>query len=158
MRWCSLFIIILTLSFSWTLAASAGTESEFDFAKSLYKDGMYGAAARQFEQFVLDHPESERASEAQFLTAGAHFLSGAMAEALSGYERFIVRHPDDLRIPEARMKRGECLSELGRFADAAEVFSDLRKLFPTGDFSDRAQLEAGKIFGGSETPNEQPKC
>jgi TolA-binding protein len=144
MRWCSLFIISLILS--WTLAASAGTEAEFDFAKSLYKDGMYGAAARQFEQFVRDHPASERASEAQFLTAGSHFLSGAMEEALSGYERFIVRYPDDLRIPEARMKRGECLSELGRFADAAEVFSDLRKLFPTGDFADRALLEAGRAF------------
>ena len=144
MRRCSLFILSLTLS--WTLAASAGTEAEFDFAKSLYKDGMYGAAARQFEQFVRDHPASERASEAQFLAAGSHFLSGAMAEALSGYERFIVRHPDDLRIPEARMKRGECLSELGRFADAAEVFSDLRKLFPTGDFADRALLEAGRNF------------
>jgi TolA-binding protein len=144
MRWCSLFIISLILSFS--LAASAGTEAEFDFAKSLYKDGMYGAAARQFEQFVRDHPASERAAAAQFLAAGAHFWSGAMEEALSGYERFIVRHPDDLRIPEARMKRGACLSELGRFADAAEVFSDLRKLFPTGDFADRALLEAGRNF------------
>ena len=142
MRRCGLFILSLTLF--WTLAASAGTEAEFDFAKSLYKDGMYGAAARQFEQFVRDHPASERAAAAQFLAAGAHFLSGAMVEALSGYERFIVRHPDDLRIPEAQMKRGECLSELGRFADAAEVFSDLHKLFPTGDFADRALLEAGR--------------
>ncbi|RKY71413.1 MAG: hypothetical protein DRP97_02075, partial [Candidatus Latescibacterota bacterium] len=144
MRWGSLFILSLTLS--WTLAASAGTEAEFDFAKNLYKDGMYEAAARQFEQFVRDHPASERAAEAQFLTAESYFRSGAMEEALSGYERFIVRHPDDLRIAEAQMKRGECLSELGRFADAAEVFSDLRKLFPTGDFADQALLEAGKNF------------
>ncbi|MFH1009246.1 MAG: tetratricopeptide repeat protein [Candidatus Latescibacterota bacterium] len=136
--------LLIVLAISLALAAPAAGQEEFDFAKSLYKDGMYGAAARQFEQFVRDHPESERAPEAQFLAAGAHFQSGALSEALSGYERFIVRNPDDLRIPEAQMNRGISLTGLGRFSDAAEVFTDLEKLFPTGDFADRALLEAGR--------------
>jgi outer membrane protein assembly factor BamD len=112
----------------WLVAGCAGSDEPEYVERSverLYNDALdelkakkYKAAAELFEEVERQHPYSEWATRAQFMSAYAHYMRSEYDDAIIALGRFIELHPGSEDVAYAYYLRGlsyyEQVSDIGR--------------------------------------------
>ncbi|HER43423.1 MAG TPA: tetratricopeptide repeat protein, partial [Candidatus Eisenbacteria bacterium] len=132
--------IVLALSAS---RLAAGELEELDFAKKLMRDGLYMAAAEEFQRFAERYPGSTHRPEALARAGEAFMKAGKANEALDVFDSYLeayISGPDACRV---RFHRGRIFKALKRYAESADEFLLVADGYPECSLVDQALLEAG---------------
>jgi len=122
---------------------AAGELEELNFAKKLMRDGLYVAAAEEFQRFAERYPGSPHRAEALSQAGEAYMKAGKANEALGAFDTYMESYasgPDACRV---RFHRGRILKALKRYADSADEFLQLADTYLDCALVDQALLEAG---------------
>jgi tol-pal system protein YbgF len=92
--------------------------------------GMLPTAQRAFEQFIREHPNHERAADAQFFLADILVQQGQPAEALRAFEEVQSRFPNSTRVPDALYRIAILQIEAGNIAVARETLQRIVNTYP----------------------------
>ena len=122
-------------------------KEQYEKARALLYKGQYGEAAKQFEAFMKEYPQSSYTPNAQYWLAETHFVRGdfkkAAATFAQGYEKF----PHTPKAPDFLLKLGMSLGALGQNGDACTTYMKLRRTFPnaTSNITAAANREVKKL-------------
>lgn len=144
-----MFSVALSLWFilSGVTAEQAIKEDElFGFAQKLYRDGIYDLAAEQFRQFLRDHPESDRAGEAQFMVGEALYMAEEYASAASEFQVFLVHFPYHLRARDVWYRMAQCHLALEQYGEAGRSYLRFQSRFSIDSRAPEALLQAAGAF------------
>lgn len=107
-------------------------QTEFDAAKALFDEGRYGDAINQFSDFIVRHPNTSLANQAQVLMDQAgidRHIQGAAPkwpEGLEALRVFLNNHRDDedfsILQPDVEKRAGDI--SLGAATSAGKVFDN----------------------------------
>ena len=108
-----------------TRSTAAGRDREaadlYRRAFSGFREGRFGQAILDFEDFLRRHPDHEYADNAQYWIGESYYSQGEYEQAIVEFSRVLDRYPDESRCPDALLKLGLCYDKLGD-ADKARVF------------------------------------
>ena len=98
-----------------------------------------------FRRFITEFPQSSHLSQAYFEVGMSFFRMHYSREALTYFKLYAKRFPRGERVEEARFMQTRCLLDIGKLAEAGEVFRQLgqssKKVFRL-----RGQAGEGHIF------------
>jgi TolA-binding protein len=92
-------------------------------AAAAYQAGDDATARRLSEELLRATPNHPRAATADLIIAECQYRAGQFQEALASYAAFVKQHPQDANTWHATVRRGLCLSRLGKQAEAATVLA-----------------------------------
>lgn len=104
--------------------------AEYQQAFELLKQSLYEQAIRAFQQFLVDHPGSEYADDAQYWLAEAFYVTRNFEAALPEYQKLAGNYPDSQKLTQALLKVGFTYQELGRVDEARAALRDLLNRYP----------------------------
>jgi tol-pal system protein YbgF len=108
-------------------------------AFNAYREGRFGQAILDFEEFLGGHPEHEYADNAQYWIGESYYSQGEYAQAAVEFNRVLERYPHDAKAPDALLKIGLAYEQLGQ-PDRARVFWErLTNQYPHSEASREAQ-------------------
>ena len=119
-------------------------KSHFELAVRIFNDGMYGDAAREFKQFIIHFPTSERLPDAMLRLGQAHAKAEQYARARDAFQQFIDRNPDHLEVGNAMRARADALAQLGEYIRAGEAYRAVHAAYPASERAPRDLLSAGE--------------
>lgn len=90
-------------------------------AFNAYREGRYGQAILDFEDFLRAHPDHEYADNAQYWVGESYYSQGEYEQAVVEFNRVLERYPHEAKTPDALLKIGLAYEKLGQ-ADRAQVF------------------------------------
>lgn len=147
--WTTVFFLSLPI-FCWGQSA----DEQFNFAKSLYRDGMYSIAVEQFKQFAELYPTSVHADEAQFLAAECYYAGADWKSAVQWYRTFLAGYPTSRLVAQAWFKLGECDFHRRYYEDAIESFGQVRKRYPTSEEAPLSLQRIGQCYDALNQPHQ----
>lgn len=138
--------------------ADAGPESGEDAAPGdaveYYRIGMEqlqrgnsGTARRAFEVVVQEHPDHDRAPDAQAQIGETYYREGAYGDAIEALERVVELYPNVDRAPMALYRAGVIAQERGNIEQARAYFERVIAAYPRSDARGPAE-EALRRLGG----------
>lgn len=92
--------------------------------------GMLPTAQRAFQQFIREHPNHDRAADAQFFLADILVQQGQPEEALRGFEEVQSRFPNSTRVPDALYRIAILQIEAGDIAVARQTLQRIVNTYP----------------------------
>lgn len=129
-------------------------KSVYAFARQIYEEGHYPAAAAEFRRFLHFFPHHERAADAAFFAAMCDFHLQRYPEAIRAFRKVIERNPDSEPAVEARFMLSRSYSRLGEHQNALQVLQWIARNVEDPRLRDRAahcigwlKLEAGDVAG-----------
>ncbi len=155
-------IFSLFLLFLLCVGDTSGQESEvpkeqqeaIDFANGLYQREMYENAARQYENFLEDFPESPLRPTALFRRAESLYQHALqvdqsdevqskvfLVESRSIFEQFIEENPDRSRLYEALLRLGEVSYKVGDPKKALDALNQVIR-----ETKDSSLMEAALFY------------
>ena len=102
-----LILITLTLSYGIYSISFAGETEDYTFAYKLYEEGVYAVAKSEFQKFLVNYPNSDRADDAKYLMGVCAFGEGKYNEAIQYYQQLINDYPASPLRLDAVHDRGE---------------------------------------------------
>ena len=115
-------------------ARSAGGGSsdrtQYQAAFDLLKEGRYEEARQAFEQFLVDHPESQLAGHGQYWFAETYYVGQDFEAALPAFNKVVEGYPGSRKIPDALLKIGYCHYELEQWSDARKTLTGVTANYP----------------------------
>ena len=139
------------------LAPPFADRARFNYARTLYYQGDYGAAIEQFESVKESHQSDNQifALYAQKAIGNCYEQQGEYEKAIEAYEKLpAVSVPvRDHALVDSQLSQARCYGKLGRFDDAVALYKDIIDLF--GVNLDKAIQEKSRdfIFGRNLTPS-----
>ncbi|MCC6544163.1 MAG: tetratricopeptide repeat protein [Nitrospirae bacterium] len=135
---------------TWTESVSGAGEKEFVEALREFKKSNYKASLKQFEQLVINYPESEAASIASLYTGSIYHWFAIQDKnkdekmLMSGIRSFqlgIRTCPlkEKGKIPEMLLELGKTYLDLHMFAEAEGSFNRVVKEYPSTDYAENGQ-------------------
>ncbi len=117
-----------------------GSEALFWSADSNYQMGEYGAASRQFADFIRRYPNSELVGAAKYSLGWSYFMmgdfenaTGPLIDFLNNYEPpSIALFPYDI---DTRLRIGDSFYAQGKYREAMEYYSATIGAEPGGDYA-----------------------
>lgn len=108
-----------------------GTEqADFDAALAEWREGRYLEAITAWQGFLDAHPNSKRASDAQYWLGEAYYINRDYHSAKEAFINLGLNDPQSARLPDALLKLGYIYGELGDIARAREVLQKLMHVYP----------------------------
>ncbi len=115
-------------------------------AFNAYREGRYGAAILDFEEFVQRYPDHEYADNAQYWIGECYYSQGQYEQAIVEFQKVVDRYGHEPKAPDALLKIGLAYDRLGE-ADKARVFwTRVVERYPQAD----AAREARRRLQGEE--------
>jgi tol-pal system protein YbgF len=102
-------------------AAAQSAEELYRTGATKLQERSATAARLAFEQFLTEHPQHERAPDAQFGLAETYALDEELPDAIEQFERVANAYPTSGRAPEALYRAGQ-LSEDRKRLDEARAY------------------------------------
>lgn len=99
-------------------------------AFGLLKAGKYDESIEAFNLFLLDHPNSEYADNAQYWLGETYFVKQEYTSAIDEYRKLISNFPASKKQSHALLKIGYSYQRLGELDNAKSVLEDLRTRYP----------------------------
>ena len=143
-----------------TVIGCSGNDEEPDYveepvddlynrAQDLMQQGQFEQAAVAFEEVDRQHPYSQWAVRAQWMSAYAYYSADEYDQAIAALQNFIDLHPGHEHVAYAYYLVGlsyyEQISDVGRdqamTRDALDAFGELVRRFPDTDYARDAQLK-----------------
>lgn len=128
---------------------SSGEQQAYDAAFALMKQGQYERAAAGFRDFVVRHPKSALADNAQYWIGEAAYVTRNYKVARDEFEKVVNRYPNSPKVPDALLKVGFSLYEQGANDKAREVLNQVVSRYPNTPAAKSAEARLAKI--GKET-------
>ena len=121
-------------------------KSHFELAVRIFNDGMYGDAAREFKQFIINFPTSERLPDAMLRLGQAHAKAEQYDRARDAFRQFIEQNPDHFEVGNAMRARADALSRLGEHTRAGEAYRAVHAAYPASERAPQDLLSAGESY------------
>ncbi len=90
-------------------------------AFNAYREGRFGQAILDFEEFLRRYPDHEYADNAQYWIGESYYSQGEYGQAVVEFQRVIERYPQESKAPDALLKIGLAYDRLGD-KEKARVF------------------------------------
>ncbi|MDR1648485.1 MAG: tol-pal system protein YbgF [Zoogloeaceae bacterium] len=114
---------------------SAATEAQtdtqaYESALNLFKAGQYAEAAKAFESFGDNFPDSDIAPNAMFWLGNAFYALNNCQEAIAAQETVLSRWPSSARVPDAMLAIADCQRDRGNVTAARNTLNALTSQYP----------------------------
>jgi len=106
---------------------------------SAFREGNFGKAILDLEEFIGKFPRNDYADNAQFLVGEAYYSSGQFEQAIVEFNRVAERYPGEAGAPEALLRIGDCFDKLGQKERAKSFYSRLAAQYPASEAAYRAK-------------------
>lgn len=119
-------------------------ESLYKRAKSYFDDEKFEKARNAFEEFLNEHPKSDKADNARFWIADSYYREQWYEKAILEYQKVIEEYAKGNKVPAALLKQGYAFSKLGENANARLILNELIKKHPDAK---EAEIAEKKLEG-----------
>lgn len=119
-------------------------DEHYAAAYALYDAGLYGEAARAFEEFRISFPDHARAPDALFHGGQSELAAGRAARAAQLLGLFRRRYPMHPLAPRARLALGEFHFSQGEYEQAIDALQAALDERPPDEEAARAELVIGQ--------------
>lgn len=103
------------------------------------KERNYEAAIVAFENFIKNHPKSERRANAHYWLGQLYFQKDDINKSKVHYERMVKQYPNSERVPDSLFRLGTIAEQQNDAAAAKRYYNQLIKSFPKNDKSAKAK-------------------
>ncbi|MCY4157529.1 MAG: tol-pal system protein YbgF [Gammaproteobacteria bacterium] len=124
---------------------AAGTEENYQQARTLLGEGRYEAAATQFLRYLEAEPKGLLAANARYWLGEAFYVQGRYDEAAAAFSRVAADYPDSGKVPDALLKLGYTQDEMGDTSAAVLTLERVRQDFAGADAANLATLRLAQI-------------
>ncbi|GAB4271470.1 MAG: hypothetical protein Kow0092_26240 [Deferrisomatales bacterium] len=108
-------------------------------AYSAYREGRFGEAILDFEEFLRAYPEHEYADNAQYWIGESYYSQGQFEQAIVEFSRVIDRYPERAKAPDALFKIGRSYEQLGDRKKAEVFWNRLLAQYPRSEAAGKAR-------------------
>jgi tol-pal system protein YbgF len=112
---------------------------DYDAAFILLKQGYYERAADAFRGFIVKHPRSRLAGNAQYWVGEAHYVVRNFKLALEEFSKVERQYPNSTKVPDALLKIGYCYYELKEWKKADTALTNVVSRYPNTAVAKSAQ-------------------
>lgn len=126
-----------------------GTQDEnshYELAQRIFNDGLYADAAREYKQFIINYPTSERLPDAMLRVGRAHARAEQYDHAREAFQQFIDRYPIHIEVASAMRARAHALSQLGEHTRSGAAYRDVHAAYPASTNAPQNLLSAGENY------------
>jgi tol-pal system protein YbgF len=114
-----------------TSADPAAEQSSYDNAyRLLIDEKQYADAARAFQAFLQQYPQSRLASNAWYWMGESYYVTQNYQYAVESFTAVINAYPDSRKLPDAMFKRGLCEIALGQKSTGETTLRDVIQRYP----------------------------
>ncbi len=125
--------------------AAAGSQQNYEQARTLLGNGQYDAAAAEFIRYLRANTDGALASNARYWLGETYYVQGQYQAAGAEFSRVVVDHPDSNKLPDAMLKLGYTQDELGETAAAMMTLERVRQNFAGADAANLATIRLAQI-------------
>ncbi len=126
-------------------ATAARVRKAYEAAFALMKQGAYDKAIKAFQEFLLKHPKSRYAGNAQYWIAEAHYYQRKLKQALADFNKVLADYPDSPKVPDAMLKIGFTYFEMEDWAKARQSLEQVVQRYPNTRTAKSAQQRLQKL-------------
>jgi tol-pal system protein YbgF len=119
--------------------AGGNEQQEYDAAFALMRGGFYDRSTKAFREFLVRHPRSSLAGNAQYWIGEANYVVRNYRVALEEYGKVLQDYPTSQKVPDALLKIGYSHYELGDWAKSRETLNRVVKQYPNTSVSKSAE-------------------
>jgi tol-pal system protein YbgF len=109
---------------------AAGEQPAYDAAFAALKDGRYAEAARRFQSFLDQYPNSALAGNAYYWLGESYYVTQNYKIALQSFQTLLERYPDSAKAPDALLKVGYSQYELKQWDQAEATLNQVVERYP----------------------------
>jgi tol-pal system protein YbgF len=121
-------------------AANAGGEQQsYDAALAAVRDDQYADAARRFQAFVQQYPDSALAPNAYYWMGESYYVTQNYQLALDAFKAVVTRYPDSPKSPGALLKIGYSQDGLKHHDAAVAILREVIDRYPGSEVARQAQ-------------------
>ena len=121
------------------LDPSLSPQEVYNMAYSDYLKGNFLLAIDGFQIYVDHFPKSPFADNAMYWIGECYFSQKDYEKAIGQFNDLIVNYPQSDRIPASYLKKGICLTEIGRKDEALSIYKLLISKYPLEEETKIAQ-------------------
>jgi len=127
-RWAWVVIVVL-LSFSGAqvYAAEPDSETQFDFAESLFQTGDFFRAITEYKRFIFFYPEDELVEDSYFRIGESYFRAGRWEETITSLDEFLNEFPDSDLTDAALFIKATAQKNIKRYDEALTSLDQIIK-------------------------------
>ena len=103
---------------------------KYRVAKQTLDEGNLRQARTRFEAFLQGHPGHTLADNALYWIGETWYAQAMWLKAARSFGQVVGRYPRGNKVPDAMLKTGLCYRKVGEDTMAADVFRQVRKLYP----------------------------
>ena len=113
-------------------AASDPTQARaaYQRALDLLKQSQYNQSIEALRKFLMAHPRTEYADNAQYWLGEAYYANRQFGQALIEYNALLQGYPDSQKFSHAKLKLAYCYHELGQPEQAKQQLEELIRAYP----------------------------
>jgi tol-pal system protein YbgF len=119
--------------------AGGNEQQEYDAAFALMRGGFYDRSTKAFREFLVRHPRSSLAGNAQYWIGEANYVVRNYRVALEEYGKVLQDYATSQKVPDALLKIGYSHYELGEWVKARETLNRVVKQYPNTSVSKSAE-------------------
>ena len=125
--------------------AAAGSQENYEQARTLLGNGQYDAAAAEFLRYLEADTGGALAANARYWLGETYYVRGQYQEAGVEFSRVVSDYPDSNKLPDAMLKLGYTQDELGDTAAAMMTLERVRQDFAGADAANLATIRLAQI-------------
>ena len=125
--------------------AAAGSQENYEQARTLLGSGQYDAAAAEFRRYLEADMGGTLAANARYWLGETYYVQGQYREAGAEFSQVVADYPDSNKLPDAMLKLAYTQDELGDTAAAMMTLERVRQDFAGADAANLATIRLAQI-------------
>lgn len=124
------------------VAAAVEAENEtkaYETALNHFKSADYVAAVSAFNAFVVNHPQSNLASNALYWLGLSYYALTDFKSSVEAQKRLLRDYPQSHKVPDANLSLARALMQVGENDTARQTLEQLVSKYPTARAADTAR-------------------
>jgi tol-pal system protein YbgF len=128
---------------------SAGEKAAYEDAFNLLRNQKYADAARKFNSFLQQFPDSDLAPNAYYWLGESYYVTQNYQVALESFQKLLGKYPESGKAADALLKLGYCQLELRQAQAGERTLNEVVKRYPGSNVANLAQgrLRALRLDG-----------
>jgi tol-pal system protein YbgF len=106
------------------------SDAAYEAALNSFKEEKFEKARNEFEKFLVQYSNVEKAGHAQYWIGECLYEEGHLEQAILAYDKVIKNYSTGSRVPFALYKEGLCFSKLGDAVTAKLLFQRVVQDYP----------------------------
>jgi tol-pal system protein YbgF len=123
---------------------TAPQQQEYDAAFEMMKQGLYEKAVKAFRVFLVKHPDSGLADNAQYWIAEGNYVLRNYKLALEEFTK-VVNDTQNPKAPDALLKIGYVHYELGAYDKARKTLAEVQQRYAGTSVAKLASVRLDKM-------------